>query len=94
MNLRAVSYTHLKLGDETVKKLLVQNELLYSTKKRIITKRAEKELDKVNSQLKKLWTQPCKCKADAEQELNKITAKLKLVKLTDAGIEMCIRDRF
>lgn len=75
-----------KLGDETVKKLLVQNELLYSTKKRIITKRAEKELDKVNSQLKKLWTQPCKCKADAEQELKKITAKLKLVKLTDAGI--------
>lgn len=56
-----------KLGDETVKKLLVQNELLYSTKKRIITKRAEKELDKVNSQLKKLWTQPCKCKADAER---------------------------
>ena len=75
-----------KLGDETVKKLLVQNELLYSTKKRTITKRAEKELDKVNSQLKKLWTQPCKCKADAEQELKKITAKLKLVKLTDAGI--------
>ena len=56
-----------KLGDETVKKLLVQNELLYSSKKRTITKRAEKELDKVNSQLKKLWTQPCKCKADAEQ---------------------------
>ena len=75
-----------KLGDETVKKLLVQNELLYSTKKRIITKRAAKELDKVNSKLKKLWTQPCKCKADAEQELKKITAKLKLVKLTDAGI--------
>ncbi|WP_295355552.1 hypothetical protein, partial [uncultured Succinivibrio sp.] len=50
-----------KLGDETVKKLLV-------------------------SQLKKLWTQPCKCKADAEQELKKTTAKLKLVKLTDAGI--------
>jgi len=49
---------------------------LYSTKKRTITKRAEKELEKVNSLLKKLWTQTCKCKADAEQELKKITAKL------------------
>lgn len=75
-----------KLGDETVKKLLVQNELLYSTKKRTITKRAEKELEKVNSLLMKLCTQPCKCKADALQAVQKIIAKLQLVKLTDKGV--------
>jgi len=48
-----------RLGDETVKKLLVQNELLYSTKKRTITKKAEKELEKVNSNLRKLYTRNC-----------------------------------
>lgn len=75
-----------KIGDEIVKKLLVQNELLYTTKKRTITKKAEKELESVNSLLKKLCTQPCKCRADAEQAVSKIIAKLQLVKLTDDGV--------
>ena len=78
-----------RLGDETVKKLLVQNELLYSTKKRTITKKAEKELEKVNSNLRKLYTQPCKCRADAELAVKKIVDKLKLVKISkdDIGYE-------
>lgn len=46
---RAMRCGEGRLGVEIVKKLLVQNELLYSTRKRTITKRAEKELEKVNS---------------------------------------------
>lgn len=75
-----------RLGDETVKKLLVQNELLHSTKKRTITNRAEKVLEKVNSLLMKLCTQACKYKADAQQAVQRIIAKLQLVKLTDDGV--------
>lgn len=72
-----------RLGDETLKKLLVQNELMFSTKKRTITKSAEKDLEKIKSLLRKLCTRYCKCKADAQQAVQKIIAKLQLVKLTD-----------
>lgn len=75
-----------KLGEETIKKLLVQNELQYPTKKRTITKKAEKELESVNAKLRKLCTEPCKCMADAQQAVQKIVEKLKLVRLSDAGI--------
>jgi len=75
-----------RLGDESIKKLLVQNELLYTTKKRTVEGKAKKELKKVNSELKKLCTQPCKCKADAELAVKKITDKMTLVCIDDKGI--------
>ena len=59
---------------------------MYSTKKRTITKKAEKELEKVNSNLRKLYTQPCKCRADAELAVKKIVDKLKLVKISEDDI--------
>lgn len=59
---------------------------MYSTKNRTITNRAEKVLEKVNSLLMKLCTQACKYKADAQQAVQKIIAKLQLVKLTDESV--------
>lgn len=49
------------IGEQKFKRLLVQNELLHNRKEVTITKKANKELEKVQKALTKLETKPCKC---------------------------------
>lgn len=71
------------IGEQKFKRLLVQNELLHNRKEATITKKANKELEKVQKALIKLETKPCKCMADAQKSIDDITAKLKLVSISD-----------
>ena len=75
------------IGEQKFKRLLVQNELLHNRKETIITKKANKELEKVQKALTKLETMPCKCMADAQKSIDEITAKLKLVSISDITYE-------
>lgn len=54
------------IGNQKVRKLLVQNELLTGRKTETVNKKAEKELEAVLKALKKFEIHPCKCMADAE----------------------------
>ena len=75
------------IGEQKFKRLLVQNELLHNRKEATITKKANKELEKVQKALTKLETKPCKCMADAQKSIDDITAKLKLVSVSDITYE-------
>lgn len=71
------------IGEQKFKRLLVQNELLHNRKEVTITKKTNKELEKVQKALIKLETKPCKCMDDAQKSIDDITAKLKLVSISD-----------
>ena len=61
------------IGNQKVRKLLVQNELLTGRKTETVNKKAE--------------THPCKCMADAEKQVTELTSKLKLVSVSDITYE-------
>ena len=75
------------IGNQKVRKLLVQNEQLTGRKIETVNKKAAKELDAVVKALKKLETQPCKCMADAEKQVEELTSRLKLVSVSDITYE-------
>ena len=71
-----------------LKLLLVKNYALRSLKKETVDKRAASELKTLNGRLKKLWTQPCKCRADAEKAVEALKNKLRLCRIDgEAGYE-------
>ena len=75
------------IGNQKVRKLLVQNEQLTGRKIETVNKKVAKELDAVVKALKKLETQPCKCMADAEKQVEELTSRLKLVSVSDITYE-------
>ena len=70
-----------------LKLLLVKNYALRSLKKETVDKRAARELSTLNGRLKKLWTQPCKCRADAEKAVEALKNKLSLCRIDSADYE-------
>lgn len=65
------------IGNQEVRKLLVQNEQLTGRKIETVNKKAAKELE----------PQPCKCMADAEKQVEELTSRLKLVSVSDITYE-------
>lgn len=76
-----------KVGNTELKLLLVKNTNREAQKTDTINTRAAKEKKSLEQQIKKLSTQPRKCRGDAEGEMNKIIKKLKLCKVTDIRYE-------
>lgn len=70
-----------------VKLLLVNNEALRSQKENTIQKQAQKEKVECEAKIKKLSTNPCKCRKDAEKCISDIEKKLKFCKINDITYE-------
>jgi len=70
-----------------VKALLVNNEELRGQKEKTVRKHAQKEHERLTSKLKKLRTQPLSTRADAEKQINKIIASVKLCTVSDVCYE-------
>lgn len=75
------------IGDQKVKALLVFNGYLRGQKEKTLNKRADKELEQVKAKIKKLSTQPCKCRGDAEKAVAEIVKKSRFCKITDITYE-------
>ena len=75
-----------------LKLLLVKNCALRSLKKETVDKRAARELSTLNGRLKKLWTQPCKCRADAEKAVEALKNKLRLCRIDSADYEEVMKN--
>ena len=63
--------------------LLIKNGAMRSRKEETVKKRADKELEKLKAALKKLRTQPCKCKPDAVKAVEALQKKLRLCRIDD-----------
>ena len=72
--------------------LLVKNYALRSLKKETVDKRAARELSTLNGRLKKLRTQPCKCRADAEKAVEALKNKLRLCRIDSADYEEVMKN--
>lgn len=72
-----------EIGGIPLKLLLVKNLERRESKEATVRRRAEKELDKLQTALKKMRTQPAKCRADAEKNLNELKAKCRACTITD-----------
>ena len=68
-----------------LKLLLIKNCAMRSRKEKTVSKRADKELEKLKAALKKLRTQPCKCRPDAEKAVEALQKKLRFCRID--GIE-------
>ena len=75
-----------------LKLLLVKNCALRSLKKKTVDKRAARELSTLNGRLKKLWTQPCKCRADAEKTVEALKNKLSLCRIDSADYDEVMKN--
>jgi transposase len=64
-----------------LKLLLIQNRAMRSRKEKTVSKRADKELEKLKAALKKLRTQPCKCRPDAEKAVEALQKKLRFCRI-------------
>ena len=62
-------------GEIKVKRLLINNESLKATKNKTVQNRASKEVKRAQTEVNKLQSKPCSCKADAVKELDKIIKK-------------------
>ncbi|MCI6796929.1 MAG: IS1634 family transposase [Succinatimonas sp.] len=74
-----------------VKLLLVNNEAMRSKKEVTVRKHADKEKEELESKLKKLATNPCKCQADAEKCIQELQKKLKFCRLSDISYEEVLK---
>ena len=74
-----------------VKLLLVNNEAMRSKKELTIRKHAEKEKEELEAKLKKLFTHPCKCRADAEKSVAELEKKLKYCRLSDISYQEILK---
>jgi len=70
-----------------LKLLLVKNEALRQRKEETVRKRAEREKAELEAALKKLRTQPCKCRSDAEKAVAALTKKLRLCRIDGIAYE-------
>ena len=73
-----------QIGGVDVKLLLISNERMRASKTKTIERRAQKELDALKKELKKLRTQPAACRADAEKQLNELKARTRLCSIGKA----------
>ena len=74
-----------------IKLLLVNNEAMRSKKEVTVRKHADKEKEELESKLKKLATNPCKCQADAEKCIQELQKKLKFCRLSDISYEKVLK---
>lgn len=72
----------------TMKLLLISAESMRAQKTKTLTSRAEKELDKLNTEISKHLKKPFGCEEDALREYERIRKTLKLCELTPPVIEL------
>lgn len=73
-----------QIGGVDVRLLLISNERTRESKTKTVERRAQKELNTLTRELKKLRTQPAACRADAEKQLNALKARTKLCGIGEA----------
>ena len=81
----------ITMGEQEVKLLLICNDNLRDKKIATVNKKAEKELEKLESKIKKLSTQPAKCHADAQKLINGIIKECKLTKISNIQYEEVLK---
>lgn len=72
----------------TLQKCAFSSESLRPQKEKTITKRAEKECEKLQKSLKKLITKPCACEEDAFKSFDTITKNIKFCEVSKPKIEL------
>lgn len=75
------------IGIHKVKAMLVFNGNLREQKEKTLNKKAKKELEDLTAKIKKLTTQPCKCRADAEKAIDTLKKKCKFCQISDIVYE-------
>ena len=76
-----------EIGGVPCKLLCVENRGRRESKIATFERRANKEQEKLQAALKKLSTQPAKCRPDAEKRLDEIVAKCKLCRIVGIAYE-------
>lgn len=78
---------------QVLKLLLVQNVKMQKQKTETVNGRAKKELENTLKAIKKLETNLCKCKADAQKSIESISKKLKYCTLSDVIYTECTKNK-
>ena len=75
------------VGGQNIRLLLIDNRNLKEQKTAAVQRRAQKEYEKLTQKLKKLSTDPCQCRKDAEKAVEKLLKSCKLCVLSGIGYE-------
>ena len=75
------------IGGQSIKLLLIDNRNLKEQKTATVQRRAQKEYERLTQKLKKLYTDPCQCRKDAEKAVEKLLKSCKLCSLSAVEYE-------
>ena len=76
-----------EIGGQNIKLLLIDNRNLKEQKTATVQRRAQKEYERLTQKLKKLYTDACQCRKDAEKAVEKLLKSCKLCSLSAVEYE-------